>query len=364
MNVRHAFIWIDVALLTFAAFGQDSTGRFFYTHSEYGSQSMFNPGSVFLNGGFDFVQTGIYDSRLFDVPYQTGFNNVIDNIAHPIRQISRHGWGTFLGSEVFPTSLQINRSQYLPNYTLHVLGGGATYRMLCEWSEAYKLPYPKISAVLFATAYNFLNEIMENGSYTGVNVDPIADIWIFNPLGMLLYSSNKVARFFSSSVQVCDWSSMPFIDPVHGKIDNVSQNWGIKIPLPMIDRARLFVYLGMSEVIGLSYKLKNDFSISGGGGFSVKDVEESDSGNATGRVMTINYSWNVGLFLDKNNSLLFSFLLSNSSVYKVRANLYSLPDFHFGNFRPGFFAAIGRKNDVVFGVTGNWLPVSLSMRTH
>jgi hypothetical protein len=360
----HLFTCLTIILYSCVVFGRDSTGRYFYTHPEYGSQSTFNPLSVLFNGGYDIVQTGMYDSYLFRIPYSKSARNVLDNIAHPARQISRHGWGAFIGTEVFPSSFRIDRSQYLPNYTLHVLGGGATYRMLCEWNAAHNMPYPAISAIAFATAYNFLNEVIENGAYTGVNVDPIADIWIFNPLGMVLFSSHRVARFFSVSVQVCDWSGMPFIDPVHGKIDNVSQNWAIKIPLPLVDRAKLFVYLGMSEVVGLSYSTKNDLAISGGGGFSVGNVVEADSGSATGRIMTIHYAWNAGLFIDKNNSLLFSLLVSNSSVYKACANLYPLPNFHFGNFRPGFFAALGKKNDVVIGVTANVLPVSLSMRAH
>ena len=360
-DLRIAFAGAIIALLSFNVSGRDSTENYFYTHPDYGSQSTFNPLSVVLNGGYDVVQTGMYDSYLFRVPYWASIKNVLENLGHPLRQISRHGWGAFLSTEVFPTSLKTYRCQYLPNYTLHVLGGGATYRMLCEWNAAHDVPYPKISAIAFATAYNFLNEVIENGPYTGVNVDPIADMWIFNPLGMLLYSSDKVARFFSASVQVSDWSSMPFIDPIRGKIDNVSQNWAIKIPLP-VERTRLFVYLGMSEVAGLSYNVKKDYSVSGGGGFSVGDIVEADSGEATGRVMTIKYSWNAGLFIDKDNSLLFSLLLSNSRTYKARANLYPLPDFHFGKFRPGFFTAIGRDNDAVFGITANWLPASLSLR--
>jgi hypothetical protein len=356
--------WILIALLQRGVSGRDSTECYFYTHPEYGSQSTFNPISVLMNGGYDIVQTGMYDSRLFRVPYRTSFNNVWDNISHPIRQISRHGWEDFLSTEVFPSRFEVSHSQYLPNYTLHVLGSGATYRMLCEWNEAHQIPYPKLSAVAFATAYNFLNEIMENGSYTGVNVDPIADMWIFNPLGILLYSSDRIARFFSATVQVCDWSGMPFIDPIHGKIDNASQNWAVKIPLPRIERTRLFIYLGMSEVAGLSYIIKNDIAISGGGGFSVGDIVEAESVGDKGRIMTIHYSWTAAVFVDKSHSLLFSLLLSNSSMYKIRANLYPLPDFHFGNFRPGFFAALGRRNDVAFGITANWLPVSLSIRAY
>jgi hypothetical protein len=351
-----------VALAHLGVFGQDTTGRCFYTHPDYGSQSTFNPASVFINGGYDIVQTGMYDSYIFRVPYRTGLENVWDNVRHPMRQISRHGWGEFLFSEVIPAHLEVSRSQYLPNYTLHVLGGGATYRMLCEWNEAHGIPYPRISAIAFSTAYNMLNEIMENGPYTGVNVDPIADMWIFNPLGILLYSSNRVARFMSATVHVCDWSGMPFIDPIHGKIDNASQNWAIKIPLPKLERAHLFVYLGMSEVAGLSYGIKDDITLSGGGGFSVANILEAESGGSRGRIMTIRYSWNAGLFVDKGHSLLFSLLLSNSSMYKVRANLYPLPDFHFRGFRPAFFAALGNRNDAVIGVTANWLPLSLSAR--
>jgi hypothetical protein len=364
MNLKNIVALMIAFFITAAFPSHDSTGPYFYTHPDYGSQSMFNPLSVLFNGGYDIVQTGMYDSYLFRVPYRKSADNMIDNLTHPLRQIERHGWERFLGTEVFPSSTRIDRSQYLPNYTLHVLGGGTTYRMLCEWNKVHNVPSPKISAIAFATAYNFLNEVMENGSYTGVNVDPIADMWIFNPLGILLYSWDTMAHFFSSSVQVCDWSGMPFIDPVQGKIDNASQNWAVKIPLPFIDRTRLFVYLGMSEVAGLSYSIQNDYTLSGGAGFSVGDVVESGSGSdATGRVMTIKYSWNAGIFFDKSQSLLFSLVLSNSGIYKARANLYPLPHMGIGNFKPAFFAALGRNNDAVFGITGNWLPVSLSLRS-
>jgi hypothetical protein len=348
--------------LSCSVFGGDSTARYFYTRLDYGSQSTFNPFSVLLNGGYDIMQTGMYDARLSLVPYWSSMKNVGENIVHPVRQISHHGWGRFIGSEVFPTRLEIEHSQSLPNYALHVIGGGATYRMMCEWNAVHNVPYPTITAVLINTAYNLLNEIIENGHYTGVNVDPIADMWIFNPLGMLLFSSDRIARFFSATVQISDWSSMPFIDPVHGKIDNVSQNWAIKSPLPLVERTRLFVYLGMNEEAGLSFKVNTEYAVSGGGGVSTIDIVESDSREETGRVMTIMYSWNCGLFIDKGNSLLFSLLLSNTRMYKARANVYPLPEFHFGKFRPAFFAAIARGNDVVFGITANWFPVSLSLR--
>jgi hypothetical protein len=363
MHLHKAYTGLAIAFLSLCAFGSDSARYLFYTCPDYGSQSTFNPLSVLLNGGYDIVQTGMYDARLSRVPYWSSSKNVGENIGHPIRQISCHGWGNFIGSEVFPTRLDIDHAQYVPNYTLHVIGGGTTYRMMCEWNAAHKVPYPKISSVLITTAYNFLNEVIENGPYSGVNVDPIADMWIFNPLGVLLFSSDRVARFFSATLQVSDWSSMPFIDPVHGKIDNVSQNWAIKSPLPFIKRARLFVYLGMSEEAGLSYRVNQEYAVSGGGGLSVRDIVEADSGGVAGRVMTAKYSWNSGLFIDKGNSLLVSLLLSNSRMYKARANLYPLSEFHFGKFRPAFFAAIGHDNDVVFGITANWLPASLSLRT-
>jgi hypothetical protein len=362
MNLR---IWpalIFILLFHATIPGQDSCGHFFYTHPQYGSQCTFNPASIFLNGGFDIMQTGMFDSRLFRVPYRKSANNVFDNVAHPMRQISAHGWRTFVCTELLPTDLRIDRSQYLPNYTLHLLGGGATFRMMREWNEVHHVPYPKISAVLLSTAYNALNEVIENGSYSGVNVDPIADIWIFNPLGMLLFSSDRVARFFSSSAQLCDWSTMPFVDPVHGKIDNVSQNWALKIPLPYIDSTRLFIYLGMSEVVGFSSSIKNGYALSWGAGFSVGDILEADPGSGIGRIMTIKYTWNTGVFVDKNQSLLFSLIVSNSRLYKVRANLYPLPDFHVGPMQPGFFAALGKNNDVVLGVTASVLPVSLAVR--
>ena len=363
MNIRPALISLLILFTYSSGFAAaDSTEFYFYRHPDYGSQSVFNPATVFLNGGFDVIQTGSVDPDPFNLPFYSSAKNVFMNIGHPFRQIGRHGWGKFLSEEVIPTSLSMKQSQYVPNYTLHLLGGGVTYRTLWEWSEAHQVPYPRFSAMVFTAAYHFMNEITENGSFTGVNTDPIADLCIFDPLSILLFQSDKVARFLGTKAIVSDWSTMPFFDPAHKVLDNTSQNYALSLPLPKTERLRLFAYLGMNELCGLSWRRGNGYAVSGGGGVTVNSLAEVDTSGASGRTMTITYTWNTGFFFDKDNSLLFSVLLSGNRFYRARLNLYPLPDFHFENLRPAFFAAIGQKDELVLGVTANWLPLSLSAR--
>ncbi len=85
--------------------------------------------------------------------------------------------------------------------------------------------------MLSLTAYHTLNEIVENNRYRGVNVDPIADMLIFNPLGVMLFSSDRVARFFSETLHLRNGSFFPTINPALGTLENNGQNFAIKIRL-------------------------------------------------------------------------------------------------------------------------------------
>ena len=78
------------------------------------------------------------------------------------------------------------------------------------------------------------------------------------------------------------------------------------------------------------------------------------------RSLTADLVWNVGLFYDRQGSLLASLLFSGSRAYKTRINLY--PGFvRCGDRLPAFFAAVGRRNEIIFGISLRRLPLGITM---
>jgi hypothetical protein len=57
-----------------------------------------------------------------------------------------------------------------------------------------------------------INEAIEEREFVGakrLNVDVIADVWIFDLGGILLFQSKKVNGFFSKKLKMRDWSRQP-----------------------------------------------------------------------------------------------------------------------------------------------------------
>ncbi len=230
--------WIRSGMLAAGLIGFISSGSpaqepsaYFYHGYDYGSEAMFNPLSIVINGGYGIFQLGQRHRRLAAVDYHTGWRDVWDNISHPWRSIRAYGEENFIRTEILPTTMAPRSSQYLPNYQNHLIGGGMTYRALVEWFRWHEFPKPKLWALLSLTAYHTLNEIVENNLYRGVNVDPIVDMLIFNPLGVMLFSSDRVARFFSETLHLRNGSFFPTINPALGTLENNGQNFAIKIRL-------------------------------------------------------------------------------------------------------------------------------------
>ena len=181
----------------------DST-YYFYHGLPYGSEKNFHPLTVIVNGGFGIMQIDNRSTKINSIDFRTGASNVWMNITHPFREVKKFGVNKFLTSEVIPTKLKASGAQWVPNYQLHLIGGGMTYRTMYEWYRYHKYQNPRVQALVSLAVYNFLNEIVENNSYEGTNVDPIADMLIFDPLSVLLFSFDPVARFFGRTLHMAD----------------------------------------------------------------------------------------------------------------------------------------------------------------
>ena len=168
---------------------------------------------VIINGGFDILQSATHSRDLSTIKFGTGAKNLWNNLKDPFTQINKYGWERFIGNEVFPVSLKIDQAQYFPNYTLHLIGGGMESRMMHEWYLAHEVPLPVALHRTHSRRLSFCERGGRKRLYVGPNVDPIADVYLFDIGGVILFSSDAVGRIFQPHVQLNDWSGQVAYNP-------------------------------------------------------------------------------------------------------------------------------------------------------
>jgi len=342
-------------LLSLFSAGIYAQKKYFYTGKDYGSEAVFNPISSIINGGFDIFQVQ-RNRDLRSVTFAAGFNNVMRNIKDPLTPVHNYGAWNFIKDQIIPFSIDKNDAQYWPNYTLHLIGGGRTYAAMTEWYEYHNVPVPVVFSLLTISAYHIINETVENESYEGDNVDPIADIYLFDIGGVVLFSFDGVKKFFAEDLNLSDWSLQPCFSIRNRELHNVGQYFSIKWKIPFLEKWHLFYYFGTNGVGGLSYRYDSGYALSAGIGFSGTELFTIDEKtNKKG----LNLDLNAGVFYDKDNSLLASFVYTRKSDYKLNLNIYP-GVIKFSAFSPGFFIAYGMHKQIIWGITAAWMPFGLA----
>jgi hypothetical protein len=333
---------------------------YFFRPLQYGSESTFNPISLIANGGFDELQAYWRPTTLSAMPWKNGSKNVWANIIAPLPQINAYGWKEFISHEIIPSSLNMENAQYYPNYSLHLIGGGMQYRKALEWFDYYGYPLPALWAVVSAMGYHFINEIIENsGSYFYSNVDPIADLLIFDPLGILLFSFDGVCEFFSSKCRLNDWNSMPAFSFNPLAIRNTGQNFIMRYPISESGKTSLMYHFGSFGELGLSFKTSDNDAISFGVGVTSKKVYYI-SNNQEARRAAIKVGPMAGIYWDRNNSLMASLAASDNFHNFLRLNIYP-GVFSISSISPGLFVLLGDGGKVTVGATFHFLPLGISV---
>ena len=319
---------------------------YFYKGYKYGSQSEFNPLTYIINSSYDIYQLTESDRRVFKFPYASSTANVFWNLGHPGKAIGEVGWWKFTRTELFPLTFNSEGAQWVPNYLLHVIGGGMSYTTLSEWYRFNNVKQPKALSVITLMAGEFLNETMENNGYKGSNSDPIPDVYIFSLAGVALYSSEKVNSFFSLKLHMADWSLQPSITFTDYALHNCGQFYAFKWEMPFEHRLSLFTRLGMGSLAGVSWKFQNGDAVSVGAGVkSGKRYLLSEKARQVG----ITTPFSIGAFYDRNNSLLASIQVSDVSDYFINANVY--PGLlRIGAFSPGMWAVFDKKGNPTLGI--------------
>ncbi len=354
MNTKKIILPIFMILLfSINLSAGDSEFYFYKPNINYGSESLFNPISLLINGTFDILRNSGHNKNIFEQEYSDGYENVFRNISNPIKHINNYGWKNFSKREIFSLPMTAEAA-FLPNIGLHTIGNGMLYARLSEWYEFHNVSHPSLIAFFTTSFYQVTNESIENESYVGTNVDPIADILIFNPLGILLFNLDPVKKFFSSTCPIYDWSLQPVINPQTGFIQNTGLQYTSRIPINSKSKFSIFFNWGISSVLGGSYRFSKDQSISVGMGGLVNKLEANHFRG--GRFMSAVIDNAIGIYYDKNNSLLASALITGPKFYNIRLNFY--PGlFSINNIRPGIFLGIGELDELRVGVTVPFIPI-------
>jgi hypothetical protein len=336
-----------IALSASTALSQEGAGeRYFYQGRDYGNEALYGPVYVFLNRAYDVLQLRAGNRNIFEQSYGANAENVGRSLIHPIPAITDNGWSRFTREEVLPFSYTSDTARWVPNYTLHLLGGGMTYAALSEWFEYHGVPLAPLWSAMTVMSAAFVNETIENKGVRGWNTDAIADIYVFDIGGMVLFSFESVKRFFRSELLMADWSLQPSFTFPGLQLHNVGNNFVIKWPLPFEPRVRALFYSGLGMLGGLSYKW-GETSISVAAGTRSYRLRNAAVENVRN---VVEFAPAAGVFLDRNDSLLASVHWANVDDYFVQVNVY--PNAFF-TIDPGIglWTVVSRSGQIIAGIT-------------
>lgn len=340
-------------LLSVSRVNGQTTGPDFYFNLGYGSEATFNPVTLVLNDAFDIVQIDGWTRQFSGHDYRTGWRTLTRSIMHPWKAISQAGAGTFIRSELLPLSTRASGGgQWLPNYQLHLVGGGMLYAMMTEWYRAHGFDHPTAWAIGTAVVERLINETVENGSFDGYSADNVADFYLFDAGGLVLFSFPTVRRFFSKRLRLRAWPLQPAIGLQEGTLENAGSYFSIQWKIPWSSHWHVFYYFGLNNMAGATYRLKSGLGISLGGGLQARRLITVDA--ATNR-KTAELTGTAGVFIDRRGSLLASVTYSEAHSRRWAVNVYPglLPP---GNLSPGFWLQVTRDGVLIFGIGLRWAP--------
>jgi len=323
----------------------------FYASRPYGSEAQFNPFSTWINEGYDQMRTGPH-RELLERPYGTAVKTILRTLAHPDRTLSHFGYRNWLRDEVFPLSLKgAGGGQWYPNYQLHLWGSGMTYVRLAEWYEQHGVEsHPRLAAGITAFAFHFWNEVLENNGQTVDNEDALTDLLVFDTGSIILWNQDWMQRLFSGRVEMTDWFGQASIDPSGVRLENAYSMVMARVPVPFTDDWKVMTTAGNAFLVGVSRRVRGAYWLSASGGFDPVDNPIIDP--ATGK-KTVKLAGNAGVFLDRDASLLVSFITKGGSTNGPTLNIYP-GVFANALWTPGFWVQGIRGGGVRFGLVSRF----------
>lgn len=321
-----------------------------YTGADYGTQALFSPVTVILNKGFDHFQADNASRRIWKLPVGRALGGApLDALRNPVRAIEHYpGWKRWFATEIFPTNFTVKDARWAVNYSEHMIAGGLTYRELAQWYDAHGFPLPRLWSGVTTFGASMLNEAMEFVGTDTAASSTVADLYVFDLGGILLFNWDPLVRFFGGTLQASDWSTQASFTFPNGELQNNGQYYITKLPLARTD-TRLFFRFGMGVQGGLSRPV--------GGGHSVTLALGVDTDarvvDPVTRDESITTNMSGGFYWDRNNSLLAS-LTAGPTENQVVLNIFPgvLPG---PAKRVGTWVVLTRDREILWGLTSGRL---------
>jgi len=323
----------------------------------FGSAALVAPGAMLLNRGMSTLVYASTERRLGSIRWAHGGRSVQDALAHPVAAIERSGgWGRWFRHEFASDSWNVWTWAWTANYGGHVLAGGITYRVAAEWFAQRGVPHPRLTGAVFTWGLGLVNEVLESQHHERGMATTVGGLYVFEPLGILLFSFDGVARFFGDRLEAADWSPQAAVTFPDGAVRNVAQVISYKVPLPFTRRAKLLFLIGQISTTGLQVEMGGGYALGGTVGFAGQD-QVVDPTTSFERLVA---QTSGGLYLSRTNSLLASAVVGQGSQ-PLALNLY--PGVLPGRLRDfGIWLTVQEDGPVSFGFSSQaLLGVSLGM---
>lgn len=327
--------------------------RRFYTGKEYGSESVFNPLTHFLNEGFDVLSGSRADRHILERPYGVDARNVLRSLVNAPRALSEYGWGNVIRAEIVPTSFTRTRTsgKWISNYQLHMFGSGMVSHRMTDWYDVHGYAHPALLGQATTMAGHLLNEMTENNGQTALNEDPVIDLMLFDVAGFVLWHQHWMQRLFSDRYSLTNWPGQPSYDPVSRTLENAGQYFVLRGPLPAVQSWDFFYLFGMSGSVGVSKTIGGGRALSLGGGYDVvRHPAQGDSVAGSGSEVLPK----AALYFDRNGSLLWSLQYGNrTAANRWTVNVYP-GVFRIHGVTTGAWMQLPNRGGVRGGVISTW----------
>jgi hypothetical protein len=109
-------------------------------NKDYGSEALFNPLTLLLNGGYDITQLQSVSNKIDNPNFGRMLKNVLGNLGDPFPRIRKYGTWKFFRQELLPLGFGSDNMQWAPNYKQHLIGCGMLYTEMKECYEDKNFP--------------------------------------------------------------------------------------------------------------------------------------------------------------------------------------------------------------------------------
>ncbi len=236
-----------------------------YRESSSFAQDEFAPIRHYLNASYDVGQNPYF---FYQHDFWDNHRLVFDKIKSPHRSIKNDGgYGELFSKEFFG-------SNALPNYSLHLLGGGYDYRNLYYWYKSRGYAFPHTLAIITSYAGHFGNEAYEASNDKISSHDHIADLYFFDIIGKVLMMNDEFAHFVIDDLGLSAWHFQPLYATNDKEIINAGLNYIARPKALSFHQVTPLLYMGMQVLGGASYQFKPDHYLSAALGVAVTEPFE------------------------------------------------------------------------------------------